>query len=239
MSQIDITTPVGQVVAQNPGHAVVFERHGIDYCCGGGQALGDACAARGIASEAVLEELAAQDAQPAADATDWTRAPLGELADHIVATHHAYLNRVLPRLVDLAAKTARAHGERHPEMVEVQQQVEGLQAELEAHAAKEEMILFPLCKRLDETGALPQFHCGSVANPIRVMEMEHDSAGSALARIRVLTNNLTAPEDACNTYRALLHGLAELELDLHAHIHKENNILFPRAIEREGARQAA
>ena len=239
MSQIDINTPVGQLVAQSPGRAIVFERHGIDYCCGGNRPLGEACAARGVAADAVSEELAAQDAQRPADATDWRKAPLGELADHIVATHHAYLNEALPRLSDLASKTARAHGENHPEMIEVQHTVEELKAELEMHAAKEEMILFPLCKRLDQTGALPEFHCGSVANPIRVMEMEHDSAGGALARIRELTNNLTAPDDACNTYRALLHGLAELELDLHTHIHKENNILFPRAIEREGLLQAA
>jgi regulator of cell morphogenesis and NO signaling len=158
---------------------------------------------------------------------------LTQLADHIEATHHSYLRSALPRISQLAAKVAQAHGSRHPEVIEVQAVFDALREELEAHLQKEEAILFPMCRELDTASTLPQFHCGTVRNPVHVMESEHDNAGRALSELRRLTGDYTLPEDGCNTYRALLDALTEMEGDLHQHIHKENNILFPRAVAME------
>jgi regulator of cell morphogenesis and NO signaling len=156
-----------------------------------------------------------------------------ELADHIEQTHHAYLREELPRLTGLVGKIREVHGERHPKLVEVQRVFLGLRDELMMHMMKEEQVLFPMIRQMEASDNEPSFDCGSVDNPIRVMEHEHDNAGNALARLNELTGGYLPPADACNTYRATLSGLQELELDLHLHIHKENNILFPRASERE------
>jgi regulator of cell morphogenesis and NO signaling len=237
MTRLDTRTTVGQLVAERPARARVFERYGIDYCCGGKTPLDEACAGKSLDVEAVVRELDAPDEAPAMDQTDWTRAPLGELIDHIVATHHAYLQQQLPRLAAMANKVVDVHGERHPELNEVRAVFEELAAELESHLGKEEQILFPMIKELEASATAPCFHCGSVNNPIRVMEHEHDRAGDALARIRELTRDYSPPSDACNTYRTLLTELAALETDLHQHIHKENNILFPRAAAMEAGKR--
>ncbi|HPM22813.1 MAG TPA: iron-sulfur cluster repair di-iron protein [Phycisphaerae bacterium] len=237
MSPIELATPVGQLVAERPARARVFERFGIDYCCGGQTPLRDACAAGGIDPRAVAAALGAADADATAtNDADWTTAPLADLIANIVDTHHAYLRRELPRLTQLVAKVYQVHGTRHTELTDVQEVFGDLQAELEAHMMKEERILFPMIETIASSGAHSAAHCGSVQNPIRVMEHEHDSAGAALARLRELTAGYAPPVDACNTYRALLSGLAEFEADLHTHIHKENNILFPRAVELEATR---
>jgi regulator of cell morphogenesis and NO signaling len=234
MAEITNSTTVGQLVAERPSRARVFERFGIDYCCGGKQALGDACAAPGLDPQKVVAALREADREPiATEETDWTAASLDELITNILNEHHAYLQRKLPRLSELTAKVHSVHGQRHPELAEVRQTYDGLRAELEAHMMKEEQILFPLIQSMESFQTLEAAHCGSVQNPIRVMEHEHDSAGASLAQMRKLTDNFTPPEDGCNSYRAMLGGLAELETDLHRHIHKENNILFPRATELE------
>lgn len=235
MIRADTHATVGQLVAQRPARARVFERYGIDYCCGGQTPLETACAAKGLDADQLLHELDALEAG-AAEETDWTSATMGELIDHIVGTHHAYLQGQLPRLLAMAGKVVDVHGERHPELDEVRTVFEELAGELTSHLAKEEQILFPMIKELETAASAPCFHCGTVKNPIRVMEHEHDQAGHALARLRRLTNDYTPPTDACNTYRTLLAGLAELEADLHQHIHKENNILFPRAAAAETAK---
>ncbi|MEP0841441.1 MAG: iron-sulfur cluster repair di-iron protein [Phycisphaerae bacterium] len=238
MRSFDANATVGQLVAERPSRARVFERFEIDYCCGGKQPLAEACAERGLDPESVLAELRAADAAPHPSETDWTTAPLGDLCDHIVAAHHAYLRRELPRLEAMSEKVAEVHGRREPHLRELAAVFAALHEELDQHMAKEEQVLFPLVRLLESSTALPSFHCGSVANPIRVMEHEHDDAGAALTRMRRLTGGYAPPPEACNTYRALLDGLAELEADLHRHIHKENNILFPRAAALE-ARLAA
>jgi regulator of cell morphogenesis and NO signaling len=234
MTTIKLDTTVGQLVAERPARSRVFEKLGIDYCCGGKMPLAQACADQGLDPGTVVQVLAA------AEVTDNTTAPadaaamsLTELADHIQATHHAYLRQELPRLSAMSRKVASVHGEHYAWTIQVAQIVDDFVAELNAHMMKEEQILFPLIRQLDSAAGPTQFHCGSVANPIRVMEMEHDSAGNALARMRALSGGYTPPADACNTFRALLAGLAELEADLHQHIHKENNILFPRAAAAE------
>lgn len=237
MTQRNTHTTVGQLVAERPLRARVFERYGIDYCCGGKTPLVQACAEKGLGVDQVFRDLDAADTAAApGEQRNWAEATLSELIDHIVATHHAYLQRQLPRLTALASKVVEVHGGHHPELHEVRDIFQDLRAELESHAAKEEQILFPMIKTLEASTAAPCFHCGSVNNPIRVMEHEHDDAGNALARIRGLTNDYTPPPDACNTYRTFLTELAEFEADLHQHIHKENNILFPRAAEAEAAK---
>lgn len=160
----------------------------------------------------------------------WDRS-LTELCDHIEQTHHAYLKQELPRLTEMVAKVVDAHGESHPELVTVKEVFATLKAELEPHMFKEEQVLFPAFRQLEQSADDPSFPFGTVANPIRMMEQEHDDAGYALSRLHALTRDYQVPQEACNTYRAMLAGLRQLERDMHRHVHKENSILFPRAIE--------
>lgn len=235
MTTLDEKVTVGELVRERPARARVFERLGIDYCCGGKMPLERACRAGGLDLARVLRELAEEDARPEVDPVDWSTTTMGALADHIEATHHAFLRRELPRLEHLAEKVTAAHADRHPELREVRAVLSGLKVEMESHMLKEERVLFPMVRLLDGATAPPQFPCGSVAYPIAAMEHEHDDAGAALARLRSLTGGYTPPADACNSYHALLDGLADLEADLHLHVHKENNILFPRACDAEAA----
>lgn len=231
-------TKVGQIVAERIGRAAVLDRWGLDYCCNGGKPLGVACEAKGADVAAVLAALEASDKKDAAegdDRTDYAAMPASALADHIESTHHAYLKGELPRLWMHLRKVIDVHGDRHPELAEMGETFSGLRAELESHMMKEEQVLFPLIRRLDQAREAFSMHCGSVGNPIRVMEHEHATAGEALARLHSLSDGYRPPADGCTTYRALFDGLARLEFDLHRHIHKENNILFPRAAALEEA----
>jgi regulator of cell morphogenesis and NO signaling len=207
---------VGQIAAETPASVRVFERYGIDYCCGGRVAFDEACRGRGVEPEKVLAEIEGETAAPE-DTTDWTTAPVDELIDHIVEKHHVYLKTNLPRIAEKIAKVVAAHGEKVPAIAGV---FRAMHEELDAHMMKEEMILFPMI-RTTGRGAM---------GPIRVMLAEHDSAGDALAALRSLTGGYVAPEGACNTWRSLYFELAELERDLHRHIHLENNVLFPRVL---------
>lgn len=236
MTQSNQHATVGEWVTHHPQSSRVFEALQIDYCCGGNRSLEEACDARQLNPADVLAQLQqALEASEDEQAQDWTAAKLAELCDHIEHTHHSYLKTELPRLGGLIEKVVNAHGANHPELSELQRVFVALRAELEPHMFKEEKILFPAIRQLEQSTTRPSFPFGTVANPIRMMEHEHDNAGSALARIRELTSNFQAPEDACNTYRAMLDGLHELELHMHQHVHKENNILFPRAQELEAA----
>jgi regulator of cell morphogenesis and NO signaling len=234
MNDVNLSSAVGQLVAETPGAARVFEQFGIDYCCGGKERLEQACVRRGIDAKAVVAALqAARSEGGGAEQTDWNTMALSELIAHIVATHHAYLRRELPHLAGLCDKVVQVHGVKHAELTRCEEVLGGLRAELEAHMTKEEQILFPMIQNMEAARAPVFAGCGSMANPIRVMEMEHDSAGEALASLRELTGGYHPPADACASYEALLAGLSRLEADLHQHIHKENNILFPRALRME------
>ncbi len=230
MSLVDQSTSVGRYVAGHPQTARVFEELEIDYCCGGGQTLHQACTDHRISVDDLIARLEQADANcPAQSGQDWTQVSATALCDHIEQTHHAFLRRELPRLSGLIDKVARAHGERDPEVLELRTVFGELRAELEPHMFKEERVLFPAIRQLDQPGRHPSFPFGTVANPIRVMEHEHDAAGSALQRIRQLTHDFQAPTDACRTWQVMLEGLQALERDMHQHVHKENNILFPNA----------
>lgn len=218
------TVSLGDLVAANPAAAAVFDRYGLDYCCHGSVSLASACASAGIDAAAVVAELDAL-----AEPTDagWTALGPVELAAHIVESHHAYLHEELPLLDALAQKVNAVHGARHPELGRVVELVRALRAELEPHLAKEEQVLFPAIRALAAGPA--EFPFGPVANPIRMMEVEHDRCGELLVALRQVTDAYAVPADACASYRSLYARLAELESDTHRHIHKENHVLFPAA----------
>lgn len=230
---LDLNSAVGDWIVRQPSLARVFERHGIDYCCGGKRALAVACRAAAVSAEEVLTELRMASATAPTPMQDWQRAPLGDLCRHIESTHHAYLRTELPRLGALLTKVIRAHGARYSELEQLGVVFAAFRAELEQHMYKEERVLFPAICEIESASEAPRRHCGSINNPISVMQHEHDNAGAALRKMRALTYGYALPENACNTYRALFAGLAELEQDMHTHVHKENNILFPRAAQRE------
>lgn len=220
-------TTVGEIVAVRPLLARVFEKLGIDYCCGGKQTLAAVCARLGLDLATTLTVLESAGAAFAGGPAEVDAAAMGqaELADHIVSVHHAYLKTELPRLVEMAERVAYKHGGRDPRLAEVSQVVRELAEEMFSHMQKEEEILFPLVRQIAAGGGNP-----GLAAPIAQMEAEHESAGNLTARLRVLTGGYAPDADSCNTHRALLAGLAEFESDLHRHVHKENNILFPRAL---------
>jgi regulator of cell morphogenesis and NO signaling len=232
----DLHTTVGELVRERPARARVFEQLQIDYCCGGAESLANACSKRGLEPQWVLDRIQQSDTQaaPAGDnLVDAGSMSLTALADHIEQVHHAYLKAELPRLDAMTKKVLEVHGETNPRLADARQAFTELHQELSSHLMKEEQILFPMIRQLESATHVPDFHCGSVAHPIRQMEYEHDSAGNALQVMRVATDGYQPPEWACNTYRAMLDGLKQLEWDLHQHIHKENNVLFPKAIRRE------
>lgn len=216
---------LADIVTETPAAARVLDGFGLDYCCRGDRTLEAACAEAGIATEVVEGKLA--DLEPGVD-IGWTTLTPPALADHIVETHHRYLHEELPLLDALAAKVLAAHGERHPELDRVRRLVAALRADLEPHLLNEERVLFPAIHAL--AGGRTEFPFGSVANPIRVMMLEHDQAGELLADLRVSTGGYTVPADGCTSYRSLYDRLAALEEDTHVHIHKENHVLFPDAL---------
>ncbi|MEO8496857.1 MAG: iron-sulfur cluster repair di-iron protein [Planctomycetota bacterium] len=234
MAQVNLNSSVGNWVAEHPQTSRVFESLQIDYCCAGGKSLEQACRDRELDPKQVMQQLEQTIADDKQTTEDWLSAPLTDLCDHIEQTHHAYLKEELPRLTQMLAKVVAAHGESHPELATVQEVFASLRAEMEPHMFKEEKVLFPAIRQLEQSVDHPPFPFGTVANPIRMMEQEHDGAGYALSRIHTLTRDYEIPAGACNTYRAMLAGLHQLELDMHQHVHKENSILFPRAIELEG-----
>jgi regulator of cell morphogenesis and NO signaling len=233
------TQTVRDIALESPASIRVFEKYGIDYCCGGRMPLTEACAARNIAVDDVIASLEAASLIPAPAGDNWTSKSLSSLASHIVETHHAYVKRELPRLAELAKKVVNRHGDTKPELPAIQSILAQLDEELIQHQVKEELVLFPHIAKLERSlaGNSPRPHgCfGTVANPIRMMTQEHDEAGKLMADIRQLSQDFAPPAGACPTFQALYAGLREFEQDLHQHIHLENNILFPRAIEMENS----
>jgi regulator of cell morphogenesis and NO signaling len=227
---------VGELVAEKLARARVFQELGIDFCCGGDTRLDEACAARGIDLAEVILKLQALDT--AEKIIEPAEMSLSALADHIESCHHAYVRNEIPRLINLSKKAAEAHGDRDPGLREIPRLLEAFREHVLLHLAKEERILFPMIRALDAGDVPAPLHCGSIADPIRVMEAEHDEAGDILKELHHLTHGFTPPDWACATLRALFDGLRALEADMHVHIHKENNILFPKALALEQQRCA-
>ncbi len=239
--QIAEKVTVAEIAANSLAAVRVFEKYGIDYCCGGKRPLADVCREKGQDAQAIQRDLDAALAGTEASIRDWNTAPLAELVEHIVTTHHEYLRRELPAIETRLEKVYRVYNQRYgPTLTGLPEVYAGLRAELELHIRKEEMILFPAIVASEAAvhagRPLPRTPFGKVSNPIHMMEAEHESAGEALGKIREITRDFELPEYACVTYRALMSGLDELERDLHMHIHLENNILFPRAEQLEAAR---
>jgi regulator of cell morphogenesis and NO signaling len=238
---LDATRTVREFATEIPNATRIFEKLGIDYCCGGGKPLEAACLQAKIPVEEVLrslEDAGAPSVTTAGETVDFQGARLADLIEHILAVHHGYVKQEVPRLQQLLAKVVAVHCAGHPELAAVQRTFAALSSELLSHMMKEEMVLFPYIKKLEEAASqrrrAPQAPFGSISNPVHMMELEHESAGKALEEVRVLSGAYTPPESACFSYRMLYSALKEFEADLHQHVHLENNILFPRAIELEG-----
>ncbi len=211
------TRPVGEVVAEDYRRGAVFKQFGIDFCCGGGRTVEDACARRGVALEELEAALSASDLPRGEDRLPDPRGwDPGFLADYIVNVHHRYCRDSLPVLLAFAEKVARVHGNHTPELTEVDVRVRELAGEMEAHMRSEEEEVFP---------AIRAGEGGSAA--LGQMEAEHEHAGGLMAEIRALTSEFTPPPEACATWRAMYAKLEEFEGDLHRHVHLENNVLFP------------
>jgi len=235
-------TTVSQIATSSLAAVKVFERLGIDYCCGGKRPLADVCREKGYDPASVRSELESAMSATSVPGRDWNAAPLRELIDHIVSTHHAYLRRELAPLGARLDKVYRIYNEKYGStLIGLPEVFATLGSELETHMRKEEMVLFPVIAAYESAilanSPLPGTPFGSVGNPIRMMEAEHDSAGRALADIHTITADYAIPDYACITYRSLMAGLQALEQDLHMHIHLENNILFPRAIAVENSQR--
>jgi len=230
---------VRELALENPAATGVFEKLGIDYCCGGGMSLEEACRAANLPVGEVAGSLetAEQAAQVARPNRDWQEEPLADLIAHIQSTHHKYVREELERLEPLFEKVCSVHGKNHSELLAMHASFQGLAQELTMHMMKEERVLFPYIARMEESviqrePVLPG-PFGSVQNPVAMMIQEHDSAGHALRALREASNGYTAPSDACVSFHTLYQALAAFEADLHQHIHLENNILFPRAVALE------
>lgn len=244
MMTFDGNKTVREIAVEVPSATRVFEKLGIDYCCGGGKQLSEACGQANLSVNEVLRDLEQAESSRLArneSGRDWSAEPLADVIDQIIRKHHTYVQAEIPRLSSLAEKVANKHGEKHPEAVRVNDIFSDLANELSMHLMKEEQILFPYIVRMEEAvvakePVVPASCFGTVQNPIAMMVSEHDGAGEALRALRAATSDYKIPEDACTSYRTLYNGLIEFEADLHQHIHMENNILFPRAIAMEQRR---
>ncbi len=227
-------TTVGDLVAADARAADVLERFGIDFCCGGRRPFADACRAAGadpVAVRRALEALPPPDGETERPA-EW---PVDRLLDYIVSTHHAYLREATPAIGRRLARLVEVHGERHPELAHIRAVFMRLGRELHQHMLKEEHVLFPYIREMASLapGRRVDSPFGTVANPIRMMEREHEQAGADLRLLRELTQDYTPPADGCATYQLCFAELDRFERDLHIHVHLEDHVLFPRAIELE------
>lgn len=229
---------VGEIVADDFANATVFDRYKIDFCCNGSVPLTEACRRVGIEVEQVMSELEREVTKGSAT-VDFKCWPIDLLADYILKFHHRNIRKQGPEIAALLDKVCRAHGDNHPELFEVQALFNDSLLDLESHLEKEEKVLFPYIYELyqakEQQYPAPPFHCGTIESPIAVMMAEHDAEGERYREISRLTNGYMVPADGCGSYRLLLEKLAAFEEALHHHIHLENNIVFPRAIEMEHA----
>ena len=228
---------LGQIAAKDLRKARIFKKYGLDFCCGGKKTVKQACVEKGLDTTKIEQELQQADTMPTSRPLPYSDWSLDFLADYIVNTHHNYVRKSLPDIRLYADKVKKVHGSHHPELIRIQQLVEAIHTELMAHMIKEEKVLFPYIKELivanNQLQPLQAACFGTVQTPINMMEMEHELVGNNLAEIRELSVDYTLPEDACASYSLLYRMLDEFEDDLHLHIHLENNILFPKALDIE------
>jgi regulator of cell morphogenesis and NO signaling len=229
MNAADSQLTVGALVARYPMTRAVFERHQIDYCCGGQRSLGEASAARGVALEDLHQEIDRAIALAAVDTDEpsWEGSSSTAICRYIVERFHVPLREELQRLENLATRVVAAHGAERPEVISIQRVLRAFRGELEDHMAKEEQVLFLAIEQAERDGSV--LGCG-FEGPVRTMISEHEDAGEALANLRRLSNGFSPPDTACATFQALYDGLAHVESEMHRHVHLENEILFPRTL---------
>ncbi|HJZ81568.1 MAG TPA: iron-sulfur cluster repair di-iron protein [Pyrinomonadaceae bacterium] len=240
---LDPNMTVRELALQIPNGTRVLEQAKIDYCCGGNDLLRDACQSAGVDLELLEQMLATNSGGATAATIDFEQLTLNELITHILDTHHVFTRNEMARLEVLAAKVVAAHGENHSELLAISSLLRQLCDDLMQHMFKEEQILFPFIVKLEQSvrqnGPPPFAPFGTVNHPVRMMTMEHETAGEILRELRKLSSDYAVPPDACASYQALYQSLAALERDLHQHIHLENNVLFPQAIALEANPQAS
>ena len=233
---IQENTIIGELVANDYRAASIFKKHGIDFCCNGNRTLSDASSAK-VSVAQLMDELNGITTNASEDNVDYKAWPLDLLADYIEKKHHRYAEAKITEIKPYLDKIVKVHGQRHPELLKVQELFMDSAGELTAHMKKEELMLFPFIRKMvsakmnNEPVPTPMF--GTVRNPIEMMMKDHTVEGERFVEIAELTDNYTPPEDACNTYKVTFALLQEFEEDLHKHIHLENNILFTKAIEME------
>ncbi len=227
---------VGEVVAEDYRTASIFKKYNVDFCCNGNKSIDEVCEKKNISPSQLLEELNAIARQTANQSVDYQSWPLDLLADYIEKKHHRYVTGKIQEITPYLDKVTRVHGNRHPELTEIRSLFSECARAMEMHMKKEEFILFPFIRKLvssAQAGRPVQAPFGTVENPITMMKHEHSAEGERFSTIARLSDNYTPPADACNTYRVTFSLLKEFEEDLHLHIHLENNILFPGAIQME------
>ncbi len=233
------TKTVRDLALELPNATRIFEKLKIDYCCGGSRPLEEACVDAGVEVDNVLrmlEESAQTDVQTG-ETTDLQVAPLTNVMSYIVEKHHVFTRQEMERLTELLTKVCTVHGQNHPELLKIQSLFQELCNDLTPHMFKEEQVLFPYITQMEEATEnehpIPPAPFGTVRNPVRMMMMEHDTAGDLLKQLRETSSDYTVPPDVCISYQTLYQAMEAFEQDLHQHIHLENNILFPRAVEME------
>ncbi len=230
MKNITSETTIGEIVRATPNRTRIFENLDIDYCCGGEKPLGEVCRLKGLDPATVITMLAALEETPASSITDPDAMSLSELCDHIERAHHDYLREELPRLDFITRKVAAVHGDHETRLVELRRIFETFSQKMSAHTEEEEQSVFPRIRQLEKATGDKGNVAAGLEDVLARLQSEHDGAGAALARFRELTDAYTPPDWACNTFRALYNSLDRLEKNMHQHVHKENNVLFVKAL---------
>lgn len=230
-------TKVKDIALSDSAARQVLEEAGLDYCCGGGKSLHEACLHADTSTEEILNRLRQNTENRGPDEVNWMAAPLRELTRYIREKHHRYVREAIPRTQALLDKVIAKHGKDHHEVSDIRRVFTDVGREMIMHMQKEEQILFPYIDALEQAvdahGSVEPPFFQTVKNPIHAMMKEHDAAGELVKQIRSLSGEYTAPADACTSFKTLYEGLEEFEADLHQHVHLENNVLFPRAVEAE------
>ena len=234
---VDTKITIGEMVAEDFRTAAVFSQYGIDFCCKGNRTLEEVCEKKNLSMAELAEKLGEASNSSSGQTTDYLSWPSDLLIDYIEKKHHRYVEEKTPVLLQYLSKLCKVHGDRHPELYNIEELFSLSAGDLAAHMKKEELILFPFIRKMIKAKKagqpLEMPHFGTVENPVAMMKDEHLTEGERFEAISGLTNNYTAPSDACSTYRVTYAMLQEFEQDLHNHIHLENNILFPRAVALE------
>ena len=232
-------TKMKDIALANPAARQVLENAGLDYCCGGGKSLHEACLHANVSQEEILNRLRENAKHTRPEDLNWMAAPLCEVTRHIREKHHRYVREAIPRTRALSDRVSAKHGENHAELVDIGKLFAEVGRDMIMHMQKEEQILFPYIDALERAvnahGSVEPPFFQTVKNPIHAMMQEHDAAGDLVRRIRVLSSEYTPPEDACTSFKTLYEALREFEADLHQHVHLENNVLFPRTVELEAS----